>query len=81
MKEKDIERLREIRKNHLHYGGIGLIASSIVMGIVILLSDLGVISGLSDWIIALWWGVFDYLFFGIYFLWLSREMKKTLTKD
>lgn len=68
MKEGNIERLRKMRRNHFYYGGIGLIVFAIILGIITMLSHLGVIQVSSDWISALLWGISDYIFFGIYFL-------------
>jgi len=78
MKEGNIERLRKMRRAHFYYGGIGLIVFAIILGIITMLSYLGVIPASSDWIFALLWGIGDYIFFGIYFLWLAREIKKII---
>ena len=78
MKEENIERLRRMRRAHFYYGGIGLILFAIILGIITMLSHLGVMQVSSDWIFALLWGIGDYIFFGIYFLWLAREIKKII---
>jgi len=78
MKEGNIEQLRKLRRNHFYYGGIGLIVFAIILGIITMLSCLGVVQVSSDWISAFFWGISDYISFGIYFLWLAREIKKII---